>query len=247
MGVVVVVASGKGGTGKTSLSAGVGSALAMHGKKTLCLDCDIGLRNLDIALGMTSLTSMDFSDVVFGRCTLEEAVAEHQRIKNLFLLTAPSALSENDIPPEGMKKLLEEIKTKFDYCIVDAPAGLGVGFRLAVCGADRAIIVTTTDSSALRDAQHAVMELQSYPLRSVHLVVNRVQQRMLKKLRRSIDDAMDEAGLPLIGVVPEDKNVQLAAAQDMPIILFDRAGASRAYENIADRICGEKRPLMKIK
>ena len=247
MGVAVVVASGKGGTGKTSLSAGVGSALAMHGKRTLCLDCDVGLRNLDIALGMTSLTSMDFSDVVFGRCTLEEAAEEHPRIKNLFLLTAPSALSENDIPPAGMKKLLEEIKTKFDYCIVDAPAGLGAGFRLAACGADRAIIVTTTDSSALRDAQHAVMELQSYPLKSVHLVVNRVQQRMLKKLRRSIDDAMDEAGLPLIGVVPEDKNVQLAAAGDMPIILFDRAGASTAYENIADRICGEKRPLMKIR
>jgi septum site-determining protein MinD len=247
MGVAIVVASGKGGTGKTSLSAGVGSALALHGKKTLCLDCDVGLRNLDIALGMTSLTSMDFSDVVFGRCALEDAAAEHPRIKGLFLLTAPSELGESAIPTDGMSGLVDEIKRKFDYCIVDAPAGLGAGFRLASCGADRAIIVTTTDPSALRDAQHAVMELQNYRLKSVHLVVNRVQQKMLRKLHRSIDDAMDEAGLPLIGVVPEDRNVQLAAADDVPLILFDRGGAARAYENIAYRICGEKRPLMKIR
>lgn len=247
MGIAIVVASGKGGTGKTSTSAGVGCALALQHHKTLCLDGDIGLRNLDIALGMTDRTAMDFTDVIRGNCSLDDAVVRHPRIPYLYFLNAPVGLEENNIAKSAMKRLLQEIKRKFDYCIIDAPAGLGIGFQLAACGADRAIVVTTTDPSALRDAQHTVMELSDYPLSSTHLVVNRVQKRMLKKLHRSIDDAMDVAGLPLIGVVPEDKDIQLALNYEMPLMLYTRTGAAAAFNNIAHRICGEKRPLMKIR
>ena len=245
MGTAYVVASGKGGTGKTSLVAGVGAALAYTGHKTLCIDADIGLRNLDIALGMTDRVLMTFADVIEGRCTLDMAAVQHPTIQKLYLLTAPPR-DINHISTEAMCAFIAEAKQQFDFCIIDAPAGLGSGFHLAACGADRAIIVTTTDSSSLRDAQNAVMELSNYPLRSRHLVVNRVQKKLLRKLHRNIDDAIDTAGLPLIGMVPEDNHVQLATNREIPIILTDRKGAAKAYTNIAQRLCGVRIPLMKL-
>ena len=206
MGTAYVVASGKGGTGKTSLVAGVGAALAAAGHRTLCIDADIGLRNLDIVLGMTDRVLMNFADVIEGRCTLEKAAAQHPQLQQLYLLTAPMSLSPGQIQAEQMRTLLQKAREQFAFCLLDAPAGIGSGFRLSASSADRAIIVTTTDSSSLRDAQRAVMELSEYPqLRSKHLVVNRVEKRLLRKLHRNIDDAIDTAGLPLIGVVPEDE------------------------------------------
>ena len=246
MGTAYVVASGKGGTGKTSFVAGVGSALAWSGHRTLCIDADIGLRNLDIALGMTDRVLMNFADVIAGRCSLEKAAVQHPRISNLYLITAPMARDALHITTEEMRAFIEQAKQQFDFCIIDAPAGLGSGFRLAAGGADRAIIVTTTDSSSLRDAQRAVMELSDYPLRSRHLVVNRVEKKLLRKLHRNIDDAIDTAGLPLIGIVPEDTHVQLATNREIPVILTESGGAALAYTNIALRLCGNRVPLMKI-
>ena len=243
-GTAIVVASGKGGTGKTSLTGGVAACLARLGRRVLCIDMDIGLRNLDISLGMTDRALMDFSDVVEGRCPLARAAVSHPERPTLFLLTAPLRLSEG-LTTQGMATLLNTARTQFDYILLDAPAGLDAGFRLAVCAADRAIVVATNDASSLRDAQRTVGELGH--IRTVHLVMNRVQPKLLRQLRTTIDDAMDTAGLPLLGVVPEDKQVILAANQGKPLILTGRRGAANAYLNIAKRLEGQRVPIMRIR
>ena len=245
MSTAVVVTSGKGGTGKTSLTGGVSSCLAALGRRVLCIDMDIGLRNLDISLGLTDRALMDFTDVLEGRCSLKRAAVPHPVIKNLYLLTAPLTLSPG-ISEERMKAFLRTAREQYDYILMDSPAGMGEGFRLAVCGADRGIVVSTTDTSALRDAQR-VVSLLSRQLPSIHLVVNRVQPKLLRRLHTTIDDAMDAAGLPLLGVVPEDEQVMLSANQGKPIILASRKGAAVAYLNIARRLLGERVPLMRIR
>ena len=246
MGQTMVVVSGKGGTGKTTLTAAVGTALALGKKRVLCLDCDVGLRNLDIALGLTDRAMLDFSDVIEGRCTLGEALVRHPRIPNLYLLTAPVYLRGERVTEEGMRQLVAEIAREFDYCLIDAPAGLGSGFRLACAGAGRAIVVSTADATSLRDAQRAVQELHNFPRGSVHLAVNRVRRKLLRQLHRTIDDAMDTAGLPLIGVIPEDEEVSLAMNRGIPLLLAENRCAAQAYRNIARRLSGQKVPLMKI-
>ena len=246
MGTAIMITSGKGGTGKTTLTAGLSSCLAAMGKRVLCIDMDVGLRNLDISLGMTELAVMDFSDVVEGRCPLDKACAAHPVINGLHLLTAPMALSPGQISSEQISALLEQAKSLFDYVLIDSPAGIGSGFRLALAGADRAIVVSTNDPSSLRDAQRAVGELGK-SLSQVHLVMNRIQPKLLKQLHTTIDDAMDTAGLPLLGVLPEDGTVSLALGESTPLVLASRRGAAMACLNIARRINGERIPLMKIR
>lgn len=248
MGYVITVVSGKGGTGKTSFTANVGMALAQLGHPTLCLDCDVGLRNLDIALAMTDRAVMDFTDVMYGRCSLQEAAVPHPGQKNLFLLTAPTRIGATDIGREEFRKLFPEIRERFDYCLVDAPAGLGSGFQLALAGADRVVVVTTTDSSSLRDAQRTVMELGSLGREQVvHLVVNRCKRKLLKSLHQTIDDAIDCAGLPLLGVIPEDETMPLYAGRGVPLLSTGNDNAARAYRNIARRIDGQRVALMRIR
>ena len=243
-GTAIVVASGKGGTGKTSLTAGIATSLARLGHKVLCIDMDIGLRNLDISLGMTDRALMDFTDVVEGRCPLSRAAVSHPDIPGLYLLTAPMCLPET-VAPDGVAALLNAARGQFDYILLDAPAGLDTGFRLASCAADRAIVVATSDASSLRDAQRTVGELGHIP--TVHLVVNRVLPKLLRQLRTTIDDAMDTAGLPLLGVVPEDKTVILAANAGKPVCFTGRQGAANAYLNIAKRLGGRRTPIMRIR
>ncbi len=247
MGQVVTVVSGKGGTGKTSFTANVGMALAQMGHPTLCLDCDVGLRNLDIALAMTDRAVMDFTDVMYGRCSLDEAAVRHPGQKNLFLLTAPAGLGAVDIDREGFRGLFPEIRKKFDYCLVDAPAGLGTGFQLALAGANRAVVVTTTEASSLRDAQRTVMELGWLERGQVHLVVNRCRRKLLKSLHQTIDDAIDSAGLPLLGVIPEDETMPLYAGRGVPLLNTNNTCAARAYRNIARRLDGRHVALMRIR
>lgn len=244
MGTVIVVTSGKGGTGKTSITGGVASCLARLGKSVLCIDMDVGLRNLDITLGMSDRALMDFSDVALGRCPLSRAAVSHPDLPGLFLLTAPMHLSP-EINPRRIRALLATARDRYDYVMIDCPAGLGSGFRLATCGADRALVVATNDASSLRDAQRAVTQLSA--IRQVHLVMNRIQPKLLRQLRTTIDDAMDAAGLPLIGVVPEDPRVILSANQGRPLILGGRQGAANAYLNIAKRIQGQRVPIMRIR
>lgn len=247
MGQTIAIVSGKGGTGKTSLTANVGMALAQLGHPTLCLDCDIGLRNLDIALSMTDRVVMDFTDVLSGRCSLDEAIVPHPTQKNLYLLTAPTRIDSISISLTAFQNLFPEINRKFDYCLVDAPAGLGTGFRLALSRADRAIVVTTTDASSLRDAQRTVMELSGLGRGKVHLVVNRCRKKLLKSLHQTIDDAIDTAGLPLLGVIPEDETMPLYAGRGIPLLLTANDCAARAYRNIAQRITGKRVRLMRIR
>lgn len=246
MATVIAIASGKGGTGKTTLTGGVSSCLAALGNRVLCIDMDIGLRNLDLSLGLSDRALMDFSDVVAGRCTLQRAAVPHPAIENLSLLTAPLSLPAGTFSTRGMMGLLTQARAAYDFILLDAPAGLGEGFQLAVQGADRAVVVSTTDASALRDAQRTVTELNRH-LSRIHLVVNRVQPKLLKKLHATIDDAMDTAGLPLLGVVPEDPNVMLSANSGRPLILATNKGAAIAHLNIARRLLGQRTPLMKIR
>lgn len=245
MGKIIAVVSGKGGTGKTSLTANTGIALAAMGHRTLCLDFDITLRNLDLALGLSDQALMDFSDVIARRCTLAEAATPHPQYPALHLLTAPASFEAAAISRHQLQRLMDEIRETYDYCLIDSPAGLGMGFQMATAFADSAIVVTTTDVSALRDAQRTVMELNRFPSGCLHLVVCRVQPKMLRALHTTIDDAIDTAGLPLLGVVPEDSDVPHALNQGFPLRERNYY-AARAYENIAKRLTGQKVSLMKI-
>lgn len=244
VGSVIVITSGKGGTGKTSLTGGVGAALASQGQQVLCIDGDVGLRNLDITLGMADTALMDFSDVIAGRCDLDRAVTPHPTASGLYLLTAPLSLPADFPGQTGFRALLDQARPRYDTILIDSPAGLGEGFQLAVCGADRAIVVAVNEPSSLRDAQRAVSRLAG--LASVQLVVNRVRPRLLRRQGATIDDAMDLAGLPLLGLVPEDARVVLAASSGQLLSQQTRRGAARAYGNIARRLMGQQVPLMRI-
>ena len=244
MGTVSAITSGKGGTGKTSITGGVAASLALMGRRVLCIDMDVGLRNLDISLGLNDRAMMDFADVALGRCPLARAAVEHPDIKGLSLLTAPMTLPAS-LTPDKVRALMKEARTGYAHILIDSPAGLGAGFRLATCGVDRAIVVSTNDASSLRDAQRTVAELEE--LRLIHLVMNRIQTKLLRKLRTTIDDAMDAAGLPLIGVVPEDPQVILCANLGRPLATQSRRGAALACWNIARRLEGHRVPIMRIR
>lgn len=246
-GQCIAVVSGKGGTGKTSFTAGVGAALAMTGRRVLCVDCDVALRNLDLALGLTDRALMDFTDVAQGRCALEAAAVNHPEIPNLYLLTAPVRNWGRPVRLDEMQRLMRQVQEAFDYCFLDAPAGLGDGFQLATCGAGRVVVVSTADASSLRDAQHTVMELNRFPAGRLHLAVNRVRKKMLRNMHATIDDAIDRAGLPLIGVIPEDDALTISLNKGVPLLLSSKRGAAQAYRNIAQRLEGQRVPLLKIR
>ena len=244
MSTVIAITSGKGGTGKTSITGGVAASLALMGRKVLCLDMDIGLRNLDISLGLSDRALMDFSDVALERCPLARAAVEHPDLKGLALLSAPMTMPDG-LTPEAVRTMLQEARDSWDYILIDAPAGLGDGFRLAVCGVGRALVIATNDASSLRDAQRTAAELDH--LKTIHLVMNRVQTKLKRKLRTTIDDAMNAAGLPLIGVVPEDPQVILCANLGRPLSTRGRRGAALACWNIAQRLEGHRVPIMRIR
>lgn len=247
MGQVIAVISGKGGTGKTSITAGVAACLAAEGQKVLCIDCDMGLRNLDLSLGLADEATVAFTDVMDGLYTLEDAVT-HPRIPGLDLLTAPVTKLPEDVDQEAFGRLLEEVRAQYDWCLIDAPAGVGVGFQLATRYADELVVVAVADPASMRDAARAadLIELQDRPDRPMRLVVNRVSRRMYRKLRATVDDVMDGVGLPLLGIVPDDISVTLAAAASEPLILYTSRGASVACLHIARRLCGRRATLLRL-
>lgn len=247
MGQVIAVISGKGGTGKTSLTAGVASCLAAEGQRVLCIDCDMGLRNLDLSLGLADEATVSFTDVMEGFYTLEDAVS-HPRIPGLDLLTAPVTRLPEDVDAEAFGRLLEEVRQQYDWCLIDAPAGVGTGFQLATRHADELVVVTAADPASMRDAARAadLIELQDRPERTMRLVVNRVSRRMYRKMRATVDDVMDGVGLPLLGIVPDDVSVTLAAAASEPLILYTSRGAAVACLHIARRLCGRRASLLRL-
>ena len=245
MGTAIVVTSGKGGTGKTTSVAALASCLATMGNRVLCIDCDVGLKNLDLSLGLSDVALTDFSDVLAGRASLDDAT-EHPQIPGLFFLSAPSMMRPEDIDPAAMEAFIQKTKENFDYCLVDSPAGMGAGFRLAVCGADLAIVVTTGDASSLRDGQRIVAELYHLGVAKVRVLVNKVKPRLLKKTCATIDDMIDAVGARLIGIVSEDDTVSVAANLETPLMLTEQSKAAEQFRRIAQRIAGKQLPIGKV-
>ena len=243
MGELVAILSGKGGTGKTSVCAGISVALATGGKKVLCIDCDVGLRNLDISLGLTDCAPLSFLDITEGGYHLSQAT-QHPLYPNLRFLTAPMNLTAEQIDALAFSEMLQNARREFDYVLLDAPAGVDAGFRLAAVPADRCILVTGSGPAAVRDAARVGEILELMEKKDVRLIVNRVDREMFAYLQLTVDDIMDTAGLPLLGIVPEDPNVIFAAACARPVAKFKkRTAAVKAYQRIANRIQGLPEPI----
>lgn len=246
MGQVIAVCSGKGGTGKTTICAAVAACLAAEGKRVLCIDADMGLRNLDISLGMADLAPISFADVLAGRYSLSEATP-HPELRGLWLLTAPAAERPETIRFQDFGALLETVRDHFDYCLIDSPAGIGDGFHFAALYADRVLVVATADPASLRDAAGTADQLRLMGKQDIKLVVNRVTPALFRGLNWTVDDIMDEIGLPLLGIVPEDDRVVLAAAANLPLILYTDRGAALGCLHVARRLEGRKVPLLRIR
>ena len=240
LGELIAIVSGKGGTGKTSLCAGIAQALASAGERVLCIDCDVGLRNLDIALGMSHMGTLSFQEAMdYG---LDKA-AQHPDYPNLFFLTAPMNCPVEDIDADAFGDLLQQARQRFTYTLLDAPAGIEAGFRLAARYADRIAVVTGADPASVRDAGRSGEVLQRMGKEHVRIIVNRIDPKMVKTMGLTVDDIMDRAGLPLLGIVPEDPNVVLAAAFETPLLKQTKKGAAAACCRIAKRIQGRRVPV----
>ncbi len=242
MGELIALLSGKGGTGKTTLCAGIATALASLGSTVLCIDCDIGLRNLDIALGLAHTNTLSFLDVCRGEYTLDQAL-RHSRYPNLVFLTAPVNACADDIDRAAFSAMLRTARAQFDYVLLDAPAGVELGFQLCASYADLVLLVTCPEPAAIRDAARAAEKLELMGKDNIRLVVNRIRRKLFQIMNITVDDVMDETGLPLLGIVPEDTNVTLAAAFEEPLLRYTKRGAAAACKRIAKRIQGKPVPL----
>ncbi len=245
MGQILAVLSGKGGTGKTSLLAGIATCLAMESQQVLCIDLDMGLRNLDIALGMADEPILPFTSVMRREYPLSQA-SQHPTVENLRVLTAPVTESAADVDPVEFSMFLLAAKKQYDWVLLDAPAGLGGGFELAQICADQAILVALADPASCRDAAVTADRLLQKRQIPLHLVVNRVNRRLFAAMKSTIDDIMDSVGLQLLGIVPEDTDVPLAAAEGKPLVQRTYRGAALGCLHIARRLLGQHVALMKL-
>ena len=245
LGQVLAVVSGKGGTGKTSLCAAVACALAVEGQKVLCIDADVGLRNLDISLGLAQEPVIPFSAVMRGEYSLTSA-AVHPYFHNLSFLTAPVTEAPESLDPEAFRVMLQEARQIFDWILIDAPAGVGAGFQLSVRFADLAMVVTGGDPASLRDGARTAQAMEQCSRAQAKIVVNRIRRKFFQQTRSTVDDCMDLIGLPLLGIVPEDPAVTLAAAKGVPLMLHTKKSAALACVHIARRLHGQKQPLLNL-
>lgn len=246
-GKTIVITSGKGGVGKTTSSANIGTALAMHGNKVCLIDSDIGLRNLDVVMGLENRIVYDIVDVVENNCRLEQAMIRDKRYDGLYLLPAAQTRDKTSVTPFQMKELVEQLKEEMDYIVVDSPAGIEQGFKNAIAGADSAIIVTTPEISAVRDADRIIGLLEAEGLRDPEVIINRIRADMVERGdMMSIDDMIEILAIDLIGIVPEDEGIVVSTNKGEPIALNDKAKAGQAYRNIARRIMGEELPMMPL-
>ena len=249
MGEAIVITSGKGGVGKTTTSANIGTALALQGKKVCLVDTDIGLRNLDVVMGLENRIIYDLVDVVEGRCKIHQALVKDKRFEDLlYLLPAAQTVDKSAVTPEQMHKLITELKQDYDYIVIDCPAGIEQGFQNAIAGADRAIVVTTPEVSAVRDADRIIGLLEkSNSIESPKLVINRIRNHMMKTGDMlDVDEITTHLSIELIGIVADDEEVIKASNHGEPIALNPNSKASIAYRNIARRILGESIPLQPL-
>ena len=246
MSEVIVVTSGKGGVGKTTTSASVGTGLAKLNKKVILIDTDIGLRNLDVVMGLENRIVYNLVDVVEGNCRIKQALIKDKRYANLYLLPSAQTRDKTSVTPEQMKKLIDELREEFDYIILDCPAGIEQGFKNAIAGADRALVVTTPEVSAIRDADRIIGLLEANEIKRTDLIVNRIRMDMVKKGdMMSIEDVVDILSVNLIGAVPDDENIVISTSQGEPLVGSDTL-AGKAYMNICRRIIGEDVPLLDL-
>lgn len=247
MGEVIVITSGKGGVGKTTTTANIGTGLASMGKKVVLVDTDIGLRNLDVVLGLENRIVYDIVDVTSGNCKLRQALIKDKRFEGLYLLPAAQTKDKTAVNQEQMKQLCADLKEEFDFVIIDCPAGIEQGFKNAIAGAERAIVVTTPEVSAVRDADRIIGLLEAAELREPELIVNRLRPQMVKKGdMMGIDDMIDILAIKLIGVVPDDETIIVSTNRGEPAVLDQNSRAGQAYRNITRRIAGEEVPFMDL-
>lgn len=248
MSEVIVVTSGKGGVGKTTTSANIGCGLALEGKKVVLVDSDIGLRNLDVVMGLENRIVYDLVDVIEGTCRLKQALIKDKRYPGLFLLPAAQTRDKNAVSPEQMKKLCQNIKDMgFEYIIIDCPAGIEQGFKNAVAGADRAVVVTTPEVSAVRDADRIIGLLEVNGISNPGLIVNRLRIDMVKRGdMMSVDDVKEILSVDVLGVVPDDEDVVITTNKGEPAVTEENSRAGRAYRNITLRLMGEEVPFMDL-
>lgn len=246
MGEVIVVTSGKGGVGKTTTTANVGTGLAQLNKKVVLIDTDIGLRNLDVVLGLENRIVYNLVDVVEGNCRIKQALIKDKRYPNLYLLPSAQTRDKTAVSPEQMRKLTEELKEEYDYILLDCPAGIEQGFQNAIAGADRALVVTTPEVSAVRDADRIIGLLEAAEMKQTHLIVNRLRPEMVKRGdMMTSDDVVEILAIDLIGVVPDDENIVISTNQGEPLVGSDSL-AGRAFFNICRRIVGEEVPYIDL-
>lgn len=246
MSEVIVVTSGKGGVGKTTTTANIGAGLAGLGKKVVVIDTDLGLRNLDVVMGLENRIVYNLVDVIEGNCRMKQALIKDKRYENLYLLPSAQTKDKTAVSPQQMKKLTEELKEEYDYILLDCPAGIEQGFQNAIAGADRAIIVTTPEVSAIRDADRIIGLLQKNKIQKLNLIINRIRMDMVNRGdMMSVDDVNEILAIDLIGALPDDEQVVVATNQGEPVIGLDSM-SGRAYLNICRRITGEEVPFLNL-
>jgi septum site-determining protein MinD len=244
---VITITSGKGGVGKTTTTANLGVALAMRGKKVVCIDADIGLRNLDVVLGLENRIVYDLVDVVEGRCRLRQAMVRDKRFSDLYLLPAAQTRDKTAVQPGEMVRVCEKLRPEFDFVLIDSPAGIEQGFRNAIAPADEAVIVTTPEVSAVRDADRIIGLIEAAEKDSMKLLLNRLRPEMVRREDMlSIDDVLEVLAIDLLGVVPEDEQVIVSTNRGRPLALEGRSRAGQAYHNVVSRLLGEDVPLLDI-
>lgn len=247
MGRVIVITSGKGGVGKTTTTANVGTALAMLGKKVVMVDTDIGLRNLDVVLGLENRIVYDIVDAVRGNCRLKQALIKDKRLENLFLLPAAQTKDKTAVSPEQMTELCDKLKDEFDYVVIDCPAGIEHGFRNAIAGAEQAVVVTTPEVSAVRDADRIIGLLEAAGITTPMLIINRIRANMVKTGdMMSVEDILDILAVELLGIVPDDDAIVISTNKGEPTVYDDNSRPGLAFRNIARRIAGEEVPLINL-
>lgn len=245
---VIVITSGKGGVGKTTITANLGTAIAQLGKKVCLIDADFGLRNLDLLLGLEQRVVYTIIDALSGECTLEKAIVKDKRTEGLHLLPAAQNRTKDAITPEQMKEVIEQLSPNFDYIFVDCPAGIEMGFRNAIAAAQEALIVTTPEVAAVRDADRVVGLLESENMSKIRLIVNRLRPEMVKMDEMlSVEDILDLLVVPLIGIVPDDKKIITSSNKGEPLVLSTEDSLpGMAIKNIARRVNGADVPFLDL-